>query len=144
MPAEDLLVTKALATDEDTARYWYDALAIVARTDLDWSYLSMRARQHGARRILSLLLFATSVDLLVPRQALDDLYDLILDLVVHGHAHAGTEKGATPRGIPVRNVAQPVLRRPYAVYGIDIASRDTGDPPRDRPDRDVRAGASTA
>jgi Icc-related predicted phosphoesterase len=46
-----------------------------------------------------------------------------VDLVVHGHAHGGTEKGATPRGIPVRNVAQPVLRRPYAVYGIDVASR---------------------
>jgi predicted nucleotidyltransferase len=36
VPAEDLLVMKALATDEDTARYWYDALAILARTDLDW------------------------------------------------------------------------------------------------------------
>jgi Icc-related predicted phosphoesterase len=45
-----------------------------------------------------------------------------VDLVVHGHAHAGTEKGSAPRGIPVRNVAQPVLRRPYAVYGIDVAS----------------------
>jgi predicted nucleotidyltransferase len=76
-PAEDLLVMKALATDEDTPRYWYDALAILARTDLDWSYLTMRARQHGARRILSLLLFATSVDLLVPRRAIDDLDDLI-------------------------------------------------------------------
>lgn len=42
-----------------------------------------------------------------------------VDLLVHGHAHGGTEKGATPRGIPVRNVAQPVLRRPYAVYGIE-------------------------
>jgi Icc-related predicted phosphoesterase len=42
-----------------------------------------------------------------------------VDLIVHGHAHDGTEKGATPRGIPVRNVAQPVLRRPYAVYGVE-------------------------
>jgi hypothetical protein len=41
------------------------------------------------------------------------------DLIVHGHAHGGTEKGATPGGVPVRNVAQPVLRRPYAVYGVD-------------------------
>ena len=41
------------------------------------------------------------------------------DLVIHGHAHHGTEKGSTPAGIPVRNVAQPVLRRPYAVYGVD-------------------------
>jgi Icc-related predicted phosphoesterase len=38
------------------------------------------------------------------------------DLVVHGHAHAGTEKGTTPGGVSVRNVALPVLRRPYAVY----------------------------
>lgn len=77
VPAEDLLVMKALATDEDTPRYWYDALAIIARTDLDWTYLSKRARQHGARRVLSLLLFAMSVDLLVPSQAVHDLYDLI-------------------------------------------------------------------
>jgi Icc-related predicted phosphoesterase len=38
------------------------------------------------------------------------------DLVVHGHAHGGSERGATPGGVPVRNVAQPVLRRAYAVY----------------------------
>jgi Icc-related predicted phosphoesterase len=41
-----------------------------------------------------------------------------VDLVLHGHAHAGTEKGNTPTGIPVRNVAMPVIRRPYAVYGF--------------------------
>jgi Icc-related predicted phosphoesterase len=46
-----------------------------------------------------------------------------VDLVVHGHAHDGTEKGATPSGIPVRNVAQPVLRRPYAVYGVEPGRR---------------------
>ena len=38
------------------------------------------------------------------------------DLIVHGHAHNGTEKGLTPGGIPVRNVALPVLKRAYAVY----------------------------
>jgi Icc-related predicted phosphoesterase len=38
------------------------------------------------------------------------------DLAVHGHAHAGTEKGSTPGGVPVRNVAMPVIRRPYEVY----------------------------
>jgi hypothetical protein len=75
--AEDLLVMKALATGEDTGRYWYDAIAILARHDLDWEYLSMRARQNGARRICSLLLFATSVDVLVPGRAIDGLYELI-------------------------------------------------------------------
>lgn len=41
------------------------------------------------------------------------------DLVIHGHAHGGSEKGLTPGGIQVRNVAQPMLRRPYALYCLD-------------------------
>jgi Icc-related predicted phosphoesterase len=36
-------------------------------------------------------------------------------LIVHGHAHAGSaEEASTPGGVPVRNVAQPVIRRPFA------------------------------
>jgi Icc-related predicted phosphoesterase len=38
------------------------------------------------------------------------------DLILHGHAHRGTERGVTPAGIPVRNVARPVIQRPYNVY----------------------------
>jgi Icc-related predicted phosphoesterase len=38
------------------------------------------------------------------------------DLVVHGHAHAGTEQGVTPGGVRVRNVALPLIRRPYRVF----------------------------
>jgi Icc-related predicted phosphoesterase len=41
------------------------------------------------------------------------------DLVVHGHAHAGSEKGTTPGGIAVRNVAQPVIRSAYRVYCLN-------------------------
>jgi Icc-related predicted phosphoesterase len=40
------------------------------------------------------------------------------DLIVHGHAHRGVEKGCTPGGIAVRNVAQQVLNRPYTVYRL--------------------------
>ncbi|NLT54951.1 MAG: metallophosphoesterase [Actinomycetales bacterium] len=39
-------------------------------------------------------------------------------LAVHGHAHAGSERGLTPGGVPVRNVAMPVIRTPYAVYCV--------------------------
>ena len=35
------------------------------------------------------------------------------DFAFHGHAHAGTESGTTPGGVPVDNVAYPVIRRPY-------------------------------
>lgn len=41
------------------------------------------------------------------------------DLAVHGHAHLGTEQGATPGGIPVRNVALPVLQRAYGLYHLE-------------------------
>jgi Icc-related predicted phosphoesterase len=42
--------------------------------------------------------------------------------VVHGHAHRGAYRGATPRGVPVYNCAQFVVRpefgRPYALLEI--------------------------
>jgi Icc-related predicted phosphoesterase len=43
------------------------------------------------------------------------------DLVVHGHAHHGAEKGVTARGIPVRNVALPLLRSAYTLYNLEKA-----------------------
>lgn len=45
------------------------------------------------------------------------------DLFVHGHAHAGTEKGVTPGGIMVRNVAVPVIKHAYAIYCMDHDSQ---------------------
>ncbi len=41
------------------------------------------------------------------------------DLALHGHAHRGIECGTTPGGVPVRNVAMPVIRRPYCLFTID-------------------------
>jgi predicted nucleotidyltransferase len=76
-PPEDLVIMKASAMTEDTSRYWYDAAAILANSDLDWDYLVARARQHGPRRILSLLLFATSIDIVVPAEPIQTLYDAI-------------------------------------------------------------------
>jgi predicted nucleotidyltransferase len=74
---EDLIVMKAVATDEDTVRYWHDALSLLGRTDLDWSYLVHRARKHGARRVLSLLFFAQSIDLLVPHEVITELLEAV-------------------------------------------------------------------
>jgi Icc-related predicted phosphoesterase len=43
-------------------------------------------------------------------------------LALHGHAHAGsTEEASTPGGVPVRNVAQPAIRRPFAVVPAGTA-----------------------
>ena len=40
-------------------------------------------------------------------------------LAIHGHAHGGSPRGATPGGTPVRNVALPVIRRSYQVFCLD-------------------------
>jgi Icc-related predicted phosphoesterase len=45
------------------------------------------------------------------------------NLVVHGHAHLGSERGQTESGIPVRNAALPVLKRSYAIFEF---AADTG------------------
>lgn len=50
------------------------------------------------------------------------------DLALHGHAHVGTEKGTTPGGVPVRNVAQPVLQHAYKVYCIGGERGEDCDP----------------
>ena len=43
-------------------------------------------------------------------------------LALHGHAHKGTHAGCTPRGVPVYNVAQPLVRqqfgRPYVLLNV--------------------------
>jgi Icc-related predicted phosphoesterase len=44
-------------------------------------------------------------------------------LAVHGHAHSGIEHGITPGGVPVRNVALPVIGCAYRVYVLG----ETGD-----------------
>ena len=41
------------------------------------------------------------------------------DIVFHGHAHHGVEKGVTPGGVQVRNVALPVIRHAYNIYRIN-------------------------
>jgi len=41
------------------------------------------------------------------------------DIAFHGHAHRGVEKGVTLGGVPVRNVAQHVIRHVFNVYTLN-------------------------
>jgi predicted nucleotidyltransferase len=72
--AEDQVVIKAIVHREETSRHWFDALAILARAELDWDYLLHRARL-GAKRVLALLVYAQSSDILVPDWAIRRLYE---------------------------------------------------------------------
>jgi predicted nucleotidyltransferase len=75
IPAEDLIVIKALVFKERAPRHWYDALALLQRTDLDWGYLIKRALAYDFRRVLSLLIYARSEDRAVPAEAIQKLFD---------------------------------------------------------------------
>ena len=73
---EDQIVIKAIVHREETSRHWFDALAILGRAQLDWSYLIRRGRV-GARRLLALLIYAQSADILVPTWVIRRLYEEI-------------------------------------------------------------------
>jgi hypothetical protein len=60
--------------DEQTPRHWGDALGVIADSELDWDYLARRARK-GARRVLALLLYAQSNDLVVTDETVRALFD---------------------------------------------------------------------
>ena len=75
---EDLIVIKAVVHDEQSPRHWFDALAMLSRTDLDWEYLLQRARK-AARRVLSLLLYAQSNDVLVPDTVVRRLFQMVTE-----------------------------------------------------------------
>ena len=64
------------AHSEETPRYWYDGLSVLARNELDWDYLLRRAR-HGPRRVMSFLLFARSNGLVIPQRVVDALRALL-------------------------------------------------------------------
>jgi Icc-related predicted phosphoesterase len=51
-------------------------------------------------------------------QAVDTAPDTAL--AVHGHAHAGCERGTTPGRVKVRNVAHPVIKQAYNVYQLTV------------------------
>src|SRR5690606_1030905 len=55
------------------------------------------------------------------------------DLALHGHAHHGSEHGITPGGVPVRNVAKPLIRSAYQLYALHPQS-----------DRDAAASAEAS
>src|SRR5690606_17443300 len=40
------------------------------------------------------------------------------DLVIHGHAHRGSERGVTPGGVRVRNVARPLIGSSFRLFEL--------------------------
>ena len=79
IPVEDFIIIKSLAHEEHTGRHWYDALALLANREVDWDYLVRRSARRAPRRMLSLLLYAQSTDVVVPDRVIHELYDVIYE-----------------------------------------------------------------
>jgi predicted nucleotidyltransferase len=76
---EDLFVIKALVLnehclnfDEKCLRHLSDLLGLIRSCELDWDYILKRSRS-GPRRMLGLLIYAQSLDLLVPNRVIKAL-----------------------------------------------------------------------
>ncbi len=73
VPPEDLVIMKAVVHDEAGPRHWHDALSIIACGNVDWHYFARRALK-APRRVLSLLIYAQSVDTYVPNEVIRQLH----------------------------------------------------------------------
>ncbi|PBC70448.1 putative nucleotidyltransferase-like protein [Streptomyces sp. TLI_235] len=106
-PVSADLLERAAARPVDSV--W---MPVLAPTDLLVSQLTAFSEHHcdfGRVLLLGSYLLAEAID------------GGRADLAVHGHAHAGTEHGMTAGGVPVRNVAQPVVRHAFALYELHPA-----------------------
>ena len=77
IPPEDLLLTKVSAFREDTARQWFDCLAIIDNGDLDWPYL-LRRSLPKPHRITALLVWAQGNRQCVPDRVLEELMHAVI------------------------------------------------------------------
>lgn len=74
---EDLVVMKALFDGGETQGRWYGALEVLRRLPIDWDYLTQRGEGKAARRLLSLLLYASEEEIEIPDRVISRLMDLV-------------------------------------------------------------------
>ena len=110
---EDLAIIKCAVHYEGGPHHWHDALNLLSRFDIDWPYLLRRARR-ASRRVLSLLLYAQSNDVLIPNWVIVQLFDSVF-----GNGHQQRESAshapkAHPQPVAVRSFHQENLSRSEA------------------------------
>lgn len=84
--ATDVVVIKAVFDAVDRRGNWYTCMLLLQRGGIDWDYLVQRSLAHGPARLLSLLLYAATAGIDVPRPAIAALGAAALD----GHGSIST------------------------------------------------------
>jgi predicted nucleotidyltransferase len=70
---EDFLVMQAISNKQDAPEYWYKGLKAAASDNLDWDYVLARGG-ISPPRVLSLLIYAVSEGVKIPRRILEELF----------------------------------------------------------------------
>jgi hypothetical protein len=70
---EDFLVMQAISNKQEAPDYWFKGLKAASVQDLDWDYVLVRGGVSPPR-VLSLLVYALSEGVRIPRSVLDELY----------------------------------------------------------------------
>lgn len=98
---EDLAIIKCAVHYEGGPHHWHDALNLLSRFDINWPYLLQRSRR-ATRRVLSLLLYAQSNDVLIPNWVIVQLFESVFgtgqqqSAAAAGIANARAHTGANP------------------------------------------------
>lgn len=76
VPAEDQIPSLTATVDPETiGQHWYTVIKLMANVDLDWDYVLLRSKSIP-RRMLSVVHFAISEQVPVPRGVIDRLTEL--------------------------------------------------------------------
>jgi predicted nucleotidyltransferase len=118
---EDLAIIKCAVHYEGGPHHWHDALAVLSHANIDWNYLLRRARR-APRRLLSLLIYAQSSDILIPNHVIAHLYEYVF---------GGEPRQAGTRPTPLRAPAHPAHAAPsqapdYLIAHVCEALREDG------------------
>ena len=70
---EDFMVMQAISNKVEAQDYWYKGLKAASCEGIDWDYVAHRAKASPTR-VLSLLIYARSDGVKVPKAVLDELY----------------------------------------------------------------------
>lgn len=120
---EDLTIIKCAVHYEGGPHHWHDALAILSHANIDWNYLLRRARR-APRRLLSLLIYAQSSDILIPNHVIAHLYDFVFGHEPRHGAHKESPLRAPAQ--PLHGPVQPAQTPDYLVAHVCEALKEDG------------------
>jgi predicted nucleotidyltransferase len=115
---EDLVIIKCAVHYEGGPHHWHDALAILSHATIDWNYLLKRSRR-APRRLLALLLYAQSSDILIPNSMIVNLFHHIF--TDDGKIGEAKHVAQTPAQ---QVLASDAIKRPLAARPYSVASSE--------------------